>query len=262
MLSQEVYKTYCQTYKSIWDYLRSVSVDRSVVIQNICSLRSYDIDRMYDTLDSVGFVFVDDSKFKKETLASIPDIPELSQNTFGLLSTTGEFLLSGRFIFPVRDMLGNIVALIGWFPDEKKYITTPSALFSKEGMFFGMEQLSSVGIGKDFVLVEGIFDSISVRSLGLNCVAEMGIVSSRYKETLYKLFRRVVAIPDNDTEGRKVISEDKWRLPIGGRYFRWTGAKGIKDIDDLIKSFDVEDVKGLISDIFNETDRVVSVSLV
>lgn len=254
MLSQEEYKTYCNTFKAVWMYLKSVSEDNNVVIQNICRYRNYDIERMYDILNNIGFIFINKDKFDKRKIAVL-------SKDYGLMTESGEFLLTDRFIFPVKDMLGNIIALIGWYPDEKKYITTPSKLFSKECLFFGMEQLGKVGIGHDFVLVEGIFDCISVQSLGLNCIAQMGIATSRYKETLYSLFRRIVAIPDADTEGRKVVAQDKWKLPVSGRYFRWSGTQGIKDIDDLIRNYESEDVKELLLEVFNETDRVVTVKL-
>ena len=153
-------------------------------------------------------------------------------------------------------MVGNIVALIGWFPDEKKYITTPSRLFSKKCLFYGMEQLSMTGIGKNYFIVEGIFDSLSVRSLGYNCVAMMGISVSRYTEVLYSLFKNIVAIPDNDNEGRRVITEDRWRLPSNGKYLRLKG--NCKDIDDVLKVYDMSNV---FDDVWAVYDKVVTVDL-
>ena len=150
----------------------------------------------------------------------------------------------------------NILALIGWYPDEKKYITTPSRLFSKKAILFGMEQLKYSGIGKKYFLVEGIFDSLSVRNLGLNCVALMGISAGSNTRVLYSLFSKLVAIPDNDTQGRKVIEKDLWKLPTGSSYLRWKDS--IKDIDDMTKKYDMKDT---LTDILAErsTERVITI---
>ena len=120
-------------------------------------------------------------------------------------------------------------------------------------MLFGMEQFEKTGIGKDYILVEGIFDCISVRSLGLNCVALMGIKATNYTKVLYTLFKGIVAIPDNDKEGRKVIANDAWKLPVNGKYFKWVGS--LKDIDDMIKYYDMKDI---LKDVWKEKERVVT----
>lgn len=257
MLSKEDYKDYCSRFKFVWSYLQSTSHDEFTVLMNICEYRGYNFENMSGALKRVGFVFPDRDLFKEDKLKSVGD-------DLGLFTKNDNFLLIDRFIFPVRDMLGNIVALIGWFPDEKKYITTPSKLFSKECLFFGMEQLSKTGIGKKYVLVEGIFDSISVRSVGIPCIAQMGIVTSRYKQAMYSLFSSMLVIPDNDKEGRKVISEDRWRIPRNSKYLRWAGkgAVGLKDIDDVVKTYDPDDVKELLLDAWKEKSQVVTVQLV
>lgn len=256
LLTQSEYKDYCNKFKYVWSYLQSTSHDEFTVQMNICEYRGYDYERMSGILSKVGFVFPDREQFNQDKLKSVA-------KDLGLFTQKGNFLLIDRFIFPVRDMLGNIIALIGWFPDEKKYITTPSKLFSKECLFFGMEQLSKTNIGKKYVLVEGIFDSLSVRSLGIPCIAQMGIVTSRYKQAMYSLFGSLLAIPDNDSEGRKVISEDKWRLPRNAKYLKWSGKSSsrLKDIDDLVKTYDSDDVKELLLDAWKEDSRIVNVQL-
>ena len=72
-----------------------------------------------------------------------------------------------RFIIPVDDIAGHTVALIGYYPDYKKYITTPSPFFSKECMFFNFRQAYDLSIqefGGLVFLVEGIFDCLSLRA--------------------------------------------------------------------------------------------------
>lgn len=246
-LTKEEYDDYCSRYKKVWKYLNDVSYEEDSIIQSICDLRGYDLEgNMPTMLKEIGFVFIDEDLFDEIKLLKI-------SRDLGIYTNKNTFLLKGRYIFPVKDMLGNIVALIGWYPDDKKYITTPSKFFKKGCMLFGMEQLEKTGIGKDYILVEGIFDCISVRSLGLNCVALMGIKATNYTKVLYTLFKGIVAIPDNDKEGRKVIANDAWKLPVNGKYFKWVGS--LKDIDDMIKYYDMKDI---LKDIWKEKERVVT----
>lgn len=249
MLQEQEYKEYCKKFSAIEKFLRTRGRDQNKVVKEICDIREYYPERMADILKEAGFFYVEDTS----------DIDKLKSvgSDFGLFSKKGNFILKDRYIFPVRDMLGNTVALIGWFPDEKKYVTTPSKLFSKSCMFYGMEQLERTGIGKHYYLVEGIFDCLSVRSLGFNCIAQMGINSSRYKNVMYSLFSKITAIPDNDVEGREVIGYDKWSLPSNSKYFRWTGDKS-KDIDKLCNSYEYDDIKELLIDVSKEKRKVVT----
>lgn len=252
ILSKEEYDDYCKRFKIAWNYILSSSYERNSVIEKICELRGYSIEsNMPNMLKKIGFAYLDPEVFNPDKLRKLDKNGDL-----GLYSDKSNFLLLERFIFPVCDMLGNIIALIGWFPDEKKYVTTPSKLFSKKCLFFGMEQLKSTGIGKNYYLVEGIFDSISVRSLGFNCVALMGITVSNYTEVLYSLFKKIIAIPDNDKEGRNVIKYDKWKLPSNSKYLNWKG-NNLKDIDDMIKYYDMSET---LKDVWNESDRIISIN--
>lgn len=241
MVDQYEYRKYCQKFSRVWEYLCDTSFEVGSVADEICSLRGYSPEgNMHKMLRNIGFVYPNQDQFDVKVVKSFDD------GELGLFSEEGHFILNDRFIFPVRDMLGNIIALIGWLPDEKKYITSSSRFFSKKCLMFGLEQLKQTGIGKKYILVEGIFDCISVRSLGLNCVALMGITATQYTEVMYTLFKKLVAIPDNDSEGRKVITDDRWKLPSNGTYLRWSG--GLKDIDDLCTKYDMyEDLKNAIS---------------
>jgi len=251
MLSREEYSEYCTRFNIVWRLLSEMSYPSDEVISKICDIRGYDINgNMPKALKEVGFVYL------KPDLYSVEKFVRLDKNEDLGLFSNDNFILLNRFIFPVKDMLGNIIALIGWFPDEKKYITTPSKLFSKKCFFFGMEQLGKTGVGKDYFVVEGIFDCISMRAQGCNCVALMGITASSYTKILYSLFKRVIAIPDNDSEGRKVVLEDKWQLPLNSKYLRWSG--NIKDIDELLKLYNMGTI---FSDVWKESERVIKIDI-
>lgn len=250
MLTQEEYRSYCSRFRQVVAYLSMYSKPPREAALDICTLRGYYPERMVPILEEAGFMFIQDESCYQRLLNAGDDLA---------LFKDGRFLLSGRFIFPVRDMLGNVVALIGWFPDEKKYITTPSKLFSKSCLYYGLEQFANTGINKNVLIVEGIFDSLSVRSLGITCYAEMGIDTSRYKVAMYSLFRRILAVPDNDKEGRTVVLSDSWKLPLNGGYMTWSG--NIKDIDLLVNSYEEEDIRAEILNAINSKDRVYKIVL-
>lgn len=260
------YKDYCNKFNVVWKYLKSCSKDFNIIVDEVCEHRLYfnSKDKWSKILSEVEIAFV-----SKDTC----DYDKLKAEKFkdlALFSEEGNFLLNERYIIPVRDMLGNIIALIGWYPDRKKYITTPSKFFSKDCLFFGLEQLNKTGVGKDYFVVEGIFDSLHLRALGYNSVACMGITVSRVKELLYGLFRKVVAIPDNDNQGRGVLKGDKWGIPQNGSYLRWSGklkfdmdteAIDIKDIDRLCSLFEEASTKEMLDACITSKERVIKIDI-
>lgn len=254
MLTHEEYRDYTKRFRQVERYLKSKSADSRTVAYNVCKLREYYPERMMPILEKAGFMFIEGDDSVYDALEGVGD-------DLGLFSNEGRFLLSGRFIFPVKDMLGNTIALIGWFPDEKKYITTPSKLFSKSCLFFGMEQLATTGLGKEYFLCEGIFDTLSLRSIGLNAIGEMGINSGRVKESMYPLFGRLIGTPDNDTEGRAVIDVDKWRIPSNGSYMKWVSDDYYKDIDKVVNSFERDDIRNEILQKTRSNNRLIKLQL-
>lgn len=258
----EDYVSYCRKYKVVWDYLVENSKSLDDIVKEVCDYRLYfnSYDRWYDILSTVGVACVSSRSC---------DLSRLKSSEFedlGLFSSNDYFLLEDRYIIPIRDMVGNIIALVGWYSDSKKYITTPSKYFTKSCLFFGMEQISNTGLGGNYFLVEGIFDCLSLRSLGFNAISMMGVSSSNIKEVMYGLFGKLVAIPDSDNTGRSVITYDKWSLPSNGTYFRWVGKSlgediSIKDVDRLCSLYDEDDLVELFSSLFKVNSRVVKVEI-
>ena len=254
---RENYLDYCNRFKYVWQGLKYCSQSTEKTISEVCEQRGYDVSRMSDVLKESGILYLDSNRFDPRELKTA------DRGQLGLFSKSGNFILENRYILPIRDMLNNVVALVGWRKNDK-YITTPSMYFSKDCMFYGLEQLGSTGLGKKYVIVEGIFDSLSVRSIGFNCVAQMGSSSSRYKEPMYSLFKSILGIPDMDKTGISVVKNDEWKLPLGSKYMQWNirGQNlGIKDIDDFCKTFSKEDVYDIINECFADNKRVVNVDL-
>lgn len=233
------------------------------VIDEIMSRRNYITspyaEEMRKTLKEVGVFKVD---YMSEIQYVVPDISAENMKLFGIADKNGEFLLRSRFVIPIRDISGRVTALVGWFPDVKKYVTTPTYGFSKDGQFFNMEcfaksfegdypkykdeetgeVLESTGI---VYLVEGIFDALSLRSLGFPALANMGLDMSLMKTEILTRFGKVIAIPDNDKAG---MGTNQYLNRISGKKSKLTWLiknehvvvqlpKDAKDSDDFIKGY-------------------------
>ena len=223
-------------------------------VDELMQMRGYISSNMKNLIEEMQLGYCD---FTPSELYELNNSDNLGKE-LGLITSKDNFLLANRFIIPVYDIANNLVSLIGYYADKKKYITLPTPFFAKEAMFFNFRQAYDLSY-KEFngivVVVEGIFDCLSLRSIGLPCIATMGATVSAAKCELLKLFKKVVAIPDADATGRKGLDRiTGWQLPssatriclklnpieIHGEQIK------LKDIDDLVKIFDEEDIKEMI----------------
>lgn len=252
MISRKELFRYYDEFKDVFNLITEKSNPNC--IENLCNDRGYNIDEMYPVLKEVGLAFIDEDNDD-----AIREIRKFSRN-LGLYGRESVYI-AGRYIIPIRDLMGNIIAMVGWYDDYKRYITTPSMLFSKRLCFFGMENINR---RDEIILVEGIFDAISVRTMGYRCLATMGIDVSREKaELLRSVARRVVSIPDNDSQGRRVVINDKWKVG-NNTYLQWSGKYSIdeidyniKDIDLMLKIYEKSSVKEMIDDTLQQRHRKV-----
>ena len=233
------------------------------VIAEVMSMRKYVYspyaEQIEKTLKEVGIFKLD---YFSEIQYIIPELTTENAKLYGLLDRNGNYLLAGRYAVPIRDIAGKVTALVGWYPDVKKYVTTPTYGFSKDGQFFNMdcfqksfdgdypkykdeetgEVLESTGM---VYLVEGIFDTLALRSLGFPVLGNMGLDMSLVKTEILSRFGKVIAIPDNDNAG-KGTNPYLNRISGKGKKVAWTIKnenvivqlpKGVKDSDDFVKGF-------------------------
>lgn len=221
------------------------------VIYSLMSLRNYTTVEMYNTLKEVGVTHI---SYISDMLL-FADATETQLKEWGLLDSHGNYLLSGRYVVPIRDIEGYICALVGWDPagGNRKYVTTPTLGFSRDTTFFNIECATEKKYNSDgtVYLVEGIFDTLSLRSLGLFSLGNMGLELSSIKSEILTRWGKVVAIPDNDKSGKKVnpiinSEEDKskeWKIHNDNVFIILP--KGVKDTDDFIRDYDcLEDLLG------------------
>lgn len=207
----------------------------SDVVEECVALRGYTgthAERMASRLRDEGLFLVNSlSDIQLFTSISNEDL-----ENFGFMSHE-HFLLSGRYTLPIRDISGEVVALVGWYPNTpRKYVTTPTYGFSKSTTFFGQHHWSATA--ETVFLVEGIFDTLALQSEGFNALGNQGLELSGYKQEMLKRYRKVIACPDGDSAGKSVNPYYSDRLTKVWRPVdTWINLSksGVKDIDDFLK---------------------------
>lgn len=253
----KVYRHYYEQFESVYNYITSCY--NTDYVSEVCNMRGYIGQEQKDLLREL--------KIGKCEIAEVTDLGDMRKNlglvTVGKVDKVERFLLDGRYIVPIRDIQGHLVALVGWYPDYKKYITTPSPFFAKNMLFFNLDHAFRLSWDKyngSVILVEGIFDALSLRAIGLPVIATMGITVTSPKSELLKLFRKVVAMPDNDKAGKRALSRGtkySWEVPPNTTFVRIIGdcvtphgTLKVKDADNLVSYYDKDSIIDVFEDLF------------
>lgn len=238
----EYYK-YCEEFERIYKEIRLHS-NLEETIDGIFRERVYLDERMRNTLRDLGVFYIDEFLFEDYNISM-----ERFEK-FGLLTKNKNFLLERGYGIPVRDIESNLQALVAYYPNTStayKYRTTPAKYFFKKYSFFNIDWVVENFGFEWVVLVEGMFDAIALRSVGIPAIATMGSELTRAKIEILKMFKKVIAVPDNDKTGSKEFSS--WHLEGNFTFVKFEGSGivqideeqyRIKDCDDLVKFFDVK----------------------
>ena len=127
-----------------------------------------------------------------------------------LLSPENPFdLFSSRLMFPLKDIVGNIVGFSGrqWLGDVKraKYINTPSTeIFQKSLLLYNLHNaIPTIKSSGYVILVEGMMDAIALYSIGqTNVVAPCGTAFTEEQIRMLCLFtKNFIICYDKDKAG-------------------------------------------------------------
>ena len=143
-------------------------------------------------------------------------------------------------------------------------MTVASEDFSKEALWFNIDKAldkafgdkSSIWYGK-VVVVEGIFDALSLDMLGIPAIATMGANVGSYKGEMLKIFDKVLCIPDTDKVGLRAVKE--WCVGDNATFLYFKGVLDLgdgvqvkyKDIDQLCNLMDDESVREVLLDVLS-----------
>lgn len=267
MLKREVFKyynQYAEDLERLYNYIKTTFIENSV--EELANIRGY-----------VDGCQVDLFREMNIGLSQGVDISILGESgrELGLVSNKDYFLLDGRFIVPIRAITGDLISLVGYYPDFKKYITIPSPFFHKETLFFNIDHAIKLSWDKFdglVFLVEGIFDCLSLRALGLPVISTMGVTVKPPKSEQLKLFSKVIAITDNDKAGLRAMNRhDKrhgWQVPRNATFIKLVGVLEtphgvlkVKDADNLVSYFDEEVVRSVLLSFRDSTKEVETLYL-
>lgn len=228
--------------------------DVKEAVDEVMLMRKYTDDRMRNLLLEKGII-------KMPTLSDIQllcaanglELDATKLRYLGLVDDSGNYFLEYRYAVPVKNYSGIVLALVCWYPDNRKYITTGTLGFTSSATFFNADSYKKAfdENGKSTVfVVEGIYDSLSIESLGYAAFGNQGLDMSPVKKEILSRFDKVIFIPDNDRPGMKsnkytcIKSNHLWDIP-NGHMIKLCGH--IKDMDDLIKTYHFEDLDFLKS---------------
>jgi DNA primase len=128
---------------------------------------------------------------------------------FGVGFFAGRGSMSGRVVIPIHNSGGELVAYAGRAIDgsEPKY-KLPAGFHKSLELFNLHRAIGESNPRRQVVVVEGFFDCIKVREVGLPCVALMGCsISEAQEELLVKHFDSAWLMLDGDNAGRQAATE-------------------------------------------------------
>lgn len=256
----ERYKQICQVQDILTKWFDTITSVFSTddVILDCMVLRGYSSEEMYNHLKKIKMFKIDD-------IGSAELFCRLTDEEYELtgLKKNGTYLLSGRYCVPIRTIDNKVSAIVGYFPDQRKYVTTPTFGFSKNTSLFGVEHIEYLD-APYVCLCEGIFDTLSLQAYGFPALGNQGLDLSVYKAEMLKRYRRIVAIPDGDKAGasanpfkaHSVGRKNSWNIPFDNRVFIDLSVlhkQGIKDVDDYLK-------RGVSAEKLKDLDVIFSTS--
>jgi len=270
LLQREVfpkYREYSQQLANVYRLMSSSFAKDSV--ETLCKIRGYPLG------ESSQHEYLKDNPLGYFEVSDVYPFREFPKE-LGLFSKNGELLLNGRYIIPVTSVGGDLVSLIGYFDDFKRYITLSTPFFSKSAMFFRYNEAYKLSWGSYngvVFLVEGIFDCISLWSLGLPCIATMGSSVSAIKGDLLKVFRKVIAIPDDDETGRKALNryaKTGWKVPSNTVMVEFHGGVAeiggaslpCKDMDNFVTWYEADDVREMLLSFVDSREEIDELILI
>lgn len=116
-------------------------------------------------------------------------------------------LLNEGFIIPVLDSSYRIIFFVNYNWERggaRKYLNVYPDEFSKNGMnmkMFGAHNLAQAVKEDWIVVVEGMFDTVRLESVGIPAMSLMGTKLLEYHKRFLSRFTRVVYVSDTDGQG-------------------------------------------------------------
>lgn len=171
--------------------------------------------------------------------------PEVHSPDFDFYNFEGECLWQNRLVLPLKDVAGTIKGLVGFDPFKYLeahetnnwalgyYSYSTKKIFRKGAYFYCMEGTYKKALEDGYVIItDGVFDTLSFASCGLNSMAALGSVVTHEMAAQLRFVKKVLIAVDNDDAGIKFYNSF-------ARYLNnvvFIGQSLFKDADDVLKS--------------------------
>lgn len=249
--------------QAIRDCSESNGYSISESVKQLCEERVYIKDEQVQFFERIKIVKTVDSTTMVHYLSKKNLLGKARE--FKLVNDNDYFILEDRYIVPVYTINNHLVSLIGWVrgTHDTKYITLPSPYLNKNldwfALHYALENYLKLDKNKYILVVEGIFDALSMNAIGVPTVATMGADVSYSKTFMLQPFKRVLYMPDNDYIGKSNLR--KWKfynvkstsLDLRGEiYLDEDNKEAIiraKDSDNLASYLDSEGLKELFLEV-------------
>ena len=168
-----------------------------------------------------------------------------------------------RYIFPIIDVRGNVVAFSGRATKEEeakktsgKYVNTSDTLvYKKSHNLFGLN-FAKNHCAEQMIIVEGNMDVITLHQAGFqNTVAPMGTSFTKEQCNLLRNYTKEVILTfDADGAGQKAVSRAQEILKNSGLKVKIAKIPSGKDPDEYVKTFGREKFQAVVDNALSEED--------
>ena len=183
-------------------------------------------------LDGTGAVFIPNNDFMLEVFGA----GILEFDTY----RNGVCVWDNALVLPIRDVNGKAVAFAGFFPFDyvdsestNYYSYSSSSVFQKSRyLYFPKRNLGDAMEAGYLLLVDGVFDAISLAANGYEAASLMGSSPTVEILMMLRFVPNVILLADNDMAGSLLFKKLKRRL---NNVYLFSQGK-TKDADEVLKS--------------------------
>ena len=163
-----------------------------------------------------------------------------------------------RFMFPIIDVRGNVIAFGGRVMDDSKpkYLNSPETLiFNKRKNLFALNLAKKTKLPY-LILVEGYMDAVALHQFGFDCaVASLGTsLTEEHAVLLSRYTEQVVLIYDGDQAGQNATKRAIPMLEKAGLTVKVLQMRDAKDPDEFLKKFGADRFKILLEESSNRVE--------
>lgn len=182
--------------------------------------------------------------------------PKCLEYNMDIYNSAGECKWLGLYIIPIRNVRNQLVAFVGYDPRRKlivdlddlkenneilppKYTISSQTVFDKNNYFLCPNGIRKAVEDGYCLLVDGVFDSITLASHGFNSASFLGSDVNDNLLFILSFIPKLFICHDNDKAGIKLLHSIQKKLPNA----QSVSQNKTKDIDEYISKYGIDILK-------------------